>query len=252
MPRCQRTFHRLTHRHATAGSGAAHWTCAHCPDAETYEAVCEPDLLDYLEQARVYCADRFGPSPDGQRPTLLLRGLRPECVYEPEDRRYEIYLQRGSDGWQLRLQIGHEMFHRACSRGRIFHWTHEMLACLTSVRLLRRAGMEPYAARMERDWLVEAGSLGVSEMLRLDLWTLSSYPPGFYGRAFATGAALTQAVGWDNLRRLARCASAGNAPDVDGWLASLPPELAARARRVLGCDTGFRAAAAGTDTGSGE
>ncbi len=163
-----------------------------------------------------------------------------------------MYLQRDSDGWQVRLQIGHEMFHRACSGGRIFHWTHEMLGCLGSVRLLRRQGLESYARTVEQDWLLEANKLSLPAMRAVDLWTLSRYPPGFYGRAFATGAALARALGWENLCPLARCLSPAGAPDVDGWLARLPPGLAASARAVLGGEGDGPGAGAGTNDAGGE
>ena len=142
MPRCQRTFRRLSERRPATGGGGVCWICPHCPDHEVYATVQEADLLDWACRAEREGGRDFAVAPDAARPTLLLRGLHPECVYEPADRRYEIYLKDGSDPWQLRLQIAHEMFHRLCSRGRIFHWTHEMLACLFAVRLLGRHGYE--------------------------------------------------------------------------------------------------------------
>lgn len=236
MPRCQITFQRLPASVTDPASGAARWACPHCPDAEVYETVRDPDLTQYAALAYSACAADFGKPSDAQRPTLLLWGLRPECVLEPSDRRYDLYLQRGSDPYQARLQIGHEMFHRVASGGGLVcHWTHEMLACLVSVRLLRRHGSAAYAEQMEREYREQAQLLSVADMLRADPWTDAAYPPGFYGRAYAVGEALIQAVGWDRLRRLARCCrSPAGAPDVQDWIASLPtPALQEAARASL-------------------
>ncbi len=233
MPRCQRTFYRLAEGRLVAGTGIRQWTCRHCADAEVYETIRDPDLIQYRDLAYAYCAEQFGPPADRDRPTILLLGLRPECVHEAQERHYDLYLQRGSDPLQIRLQIGHEMFHRACSQGRIFHWTHEMLACMTSVRLLRRCGSGEYAQKREREWLAEACLLPLSDMLSTDLWTANPYPAGFYGRAYATGVMLAQAIGWSHLRRLARSLSPGGLPDVAGWLERLPPDLRAKAAAIM-------------------
>jgi hypothetical protein len=180
------------------------------------------------------------PSGEATWPTLLVLGLRPECVREADEKRYDLYLQRGSDPWQLRLQIGHEMFHRVCSQGRVFHWTHEMFACLVSVRLLRRFGLSDYAERREREWEVEADLLSVAALQGTDLWTATPYPPGFYGRAYVTGARLVEAVGWRHLCPLAARARTvttselgAATPVLDAWLATLPDQARGRAGAVL-------------------
>lgn len=237
MPRCQRTFRRLPDTRPS-GTGAevgppGCWTCPHCPEArETYEVVRDPDLLQYARLAEDAACAEFGRPGDFARPVLLLYGLRPECVLEPGDRRYEIYLQRDSDPLQFRLQIGHEMFHRVCSQGRIFHWTHEMLACLFSVRLLRRQGFTEYAAQMACQYRAEAEGFPLHGLCAADLWTMAVYPEGFYGRAYVTGCALEAAAGWPALCRLAR-APGGAAPNIAAWLAGLPAERREAARDAL-------------------
>jgi hypothetical protein len=177
MPRCQRTFYGLGEGRVAAGVGSRRWVCGHCPDAETYETVRDPDLLNYAARSFRRCAQWFGAPGDAARPTVLVLGLRPECVHEPGERRYDLYLQRDTDPWQMRLQIGHEMFHRVCSQGRIFHWTHEMLACLVSVRLLREHGLNDYAGQTERQWLAEAPRLSPAALRAVDLWATPAYPP---------------------------------------------------------------------------
>jgi hypothetical protein len=233
MPRCQRTFRRLGPGETLPGSGAARWTCPFCPEAEVYEAVRDPDLLHYAHLAEASCRADFGDPTDAGRSTLLLFGLRPECVREPEDRRYDLYLQRGSDAFQLRLQIGHEMFHRVCSQGRVFHWTHEMFACLVSVRLLRRHGSDAYAAQIEREYEAQAERLPLPAMQAADL-SAPPYPEGLYGRAYVTGRALAEAVGWPPLCRLAHMRKGTDIPDVAGWLKGLPPAESEQAGAILG------------------
>jgi len=184
--------------------------------------VTETDLLQYARAAEELCCAEFSSPNDRSRGTLLLYGLRPECVLENADRRYDIYLQNGSDALQLRLQIGHEVFHRICSQGRIFHWTHELLACLFSVRMLRRQGFDAYAAQTAREYQHEAQALPLAAFLTADLWSLSTYPDGYYGRAYTTGLRLEEAVGWRSLRSLARAPLGPNGePDISVWLATL-------------------------------
>ena len=232
MPRCQRTFRRLGPGAVVPGSGDGRWCCPYCEDAEAYATVGDADLLHYAALAETACQRDFGKPSDHQRPTLFLWGLRPECVLEPSDRRYEIYLQRGSDPFQTRLQIGHEIFHRTCSQGRIFHWTHEMLACLVSVRLLRRHGGSDYAAVIEAEYALQAKQMSFAQMVAVDL-SQGPYPVGLYGRAYITGAALIEAVGWDRLRRLGRCLNSRGAPDVAAWQARLPRGEALRVFALL-------------------
>lgn len=235
MPRCQRIFKNLGEGTVTpGGSGARRWLCPHCPDNEAYETVTDADLLSYAALAFSTCERDFGPPHDSSHATLLILGLRPECVLEPADRRYDLYLQRGSDSFQLRLQIGHEMFHRVCSRGRIFHWTHEMLACLCAVRLLRRCGAQEYAEETARRYEAAAQELTLAEMTALDLWAAPSHPPGFYGRAFVTGAQLEQAAGGSALGRLARCLDSTGTPDISAWLSQLSANARADCERILG------------------
>jgi hypothetical protein len=237
MPRCQRTFQRLASGEALPGRGGTRWICPYCPDAEHYEAICAPDLLYYTSLAEAACRTDFGTPSDSTRSLLLLYGLRPECVLEAADRRYDIYLQHDSDPFQLRLQIGHEMFHRFCSQGRVFHWTHEMLACLVSVRLLRRHGMEEYAAQVEREYENQAQQLSVTEMRCADL-TAPPYPTGLYGRAYVTGQHLVEAVGWPALCRLARLPERGGIPDLEKWREKLSLTEAERADTILGITWG--------------
>ena len=233
MPRCQRTFRYLGDGSVTPGAGVGTWICPHCPDHENYSTVRDADLLAYGTFAQNGAAADFGAPADAKRPVVFLWGVRPECVYEPEERHYEIYLASHSDPWQARLQTGHEVFHRVAGEGNVFHWTHEMLACLFSVRLLKRSGFAEYAERITAQYDGEARECPLATLLRSDPWRDAAYPPGYYGRAFATGAALKRVVGYAALCRLARTQDHGGNPDVRAWLESLPPAEQNAAECVL-------------------
>ena len=215
MPRCQRTFRKLT----ASTAGSATFPCPYCPEQETYETVQAADLLNYAALAYAACVRDFGAPDDGACPTLLIFGIAPECVFEPSERQYNLYLRHDAEPFQARLQIGHEMFHRVCSQGRVFHWTHEMLACLFSVRLLRQSGGEEYAAQMEQEYFTLAAQCSFQEMVTADL-SRPPYPVGLYGRAYQTGVEWERTHGWPALCSLPRCLTPANRPDVVAWLAN--------------------------------
>jgi hypothetical protein len=240
MPRCQRTFRRLPSESASGAQGRR-WVCPFCESGEVYELVDAPELLEYADFARTQLTEDFGKPPDAARPTRLLHGLRPECVLEPSENCYDLYLFRDADTLQARLQIGHEMFHRIGSRGRIFDWTHEMLACVASVRLLDRRGFAEYAAVMRAAYRRDAESVSLSALLDADLTRpgeVAALGAGLYGRAFVTGVALTDTVGWPALCRLARPTGRRGLPDLAAWAASLPENSRPSTRDILGITSG--------------
>ncbi len=221
------------------GVGTMRWTCSHCADRELYETLRDGDLLHFANLALNQAVRDFGSPQDVKRPVLFLTGLHPECVREPDDKRYDIYLQSGSDAFQMRLQIGHEIFHRVCSEGRIFHWTHEMLACVFSVRLLRQHNLIAYAETVENQFAEQARLLTVEQIQAAPLHAgLTGYLPGLYGRAYQMGRSLEGAVGWPALCKLARHNTREGAqppaPDVAGWLETLPVQEKRAARAILG------------------
>lgn len=230
MPRCQRTFRYLT----TGERGQ--WRCPHCPEAETYTVVRDRKLWEYARFAQRQAVSDFGAPTDAAFRFLLLEGLRPECVREPADRRYDLYLAANSDSLQKRLQIGHEMFHRVAGEGNIFHWTHEMLACWFSVRLLRCAGYAEYAVVMEQAYQAQAADCNLATLCTFAAWETAVLPPGYYGRSFVAGQMLEDAVGRMALCRLARTHSSfGTEPDMALWVQSLneSERIAVRARLSL-------------------
>lgn len=211
MPRCQRTLRLLE-----GTTGATSWVCPFCTDGERYALVTDADLLGYQAFAYAAAVRDFGCPADARLPLRLIAGLAPECVRTPPPRGYDLYLSHDADPLQHRLQIGHEMFHRVCSQGQIFHWAHEMMACVFSVRLLRASGYDNYATQMDTLYYLQAEQLSLEGMLTADV-TVPPYPPGLYGRAYATGIALTNRIGWEALCRHV-------APDKQGQ--AIPPHSA--------------------------
>lgn len=222
MPRCQNTFRSLGSGTTAPGVGVGVWVCPYCENREVYSTVRDPALLSYADTARSVAVRDFSAPSDPATPTLLLFGTRPECVYEPASKSYDIYLATGSDPWQSRLQIGHELFHRVAGEGRVFHWTHEMLACLFAVRLLRRTGFGDYGARIAAQYALEADTCPPALFFGTDPWSDAAYPPGYYGRAFMTGITLQDDVGYPALCRLARTMNRAGVPDVARWRDALP------------------------------
>lgn len=216
MPRCQRTFRRLDSRGADR-SGS--WVCPICKEQETYQKIYAPDLRQYAAAAEASCRDFFQIPEDGRRADLYL-GLFPECVFEPEGRRYDIYLQHDSDSYQLRLQIGHEIFHRVCSQGTIYHWTHEMFACLFSVWFLGEAGFVEYKEQMDQRYILEAADMSLPALTGVN-FSVAPYPRGAYGRAYVTGKTLDAIVGREKLAQLVRCLDRAGNPDPRQWINSL-------------------------------
>ncbi len=229
MPRCQRTF-----RYLGDGQDSATWVCSHCGEQEAYIAIRDPDLLAYAAFAQRICGADFGEPSDADCPVFLWRGIRPECVYEPVDGCYEIYLKVNSDPLTTWLQLGHEIFHRVAGEGRVFHWTHEMFACLISVRLLNQRGFTEYADLVTERYQAESRLCSFTQLVRADPWSGASYPDGYYGRAFVVGIELCQAVGYRALCLLARLLNHAAVPDVPAWLESLPLTERNAAKFVLG------------------
>ncbi|MBC8143909.1 MAG: hypothetical protein H7Y38_20950 [Armatimonadetes bacterium] len=222
MPRCQNSFRPLGVGTTAPGAGVGVWMCQHCEAHETYSTVRDPALLSYAATAKNAAVLDFSAPSDPASPTLLIWGTRPECVYEPASRSYDIYLATDSDPWQARLQIGHELFHRVAGEGRVFHWTHEMLACVFAVRLLRRTGFGEYGSRIAAQYAVEAETCPLPALLDANPWGDAAYPSGYYGRAFVTGIALQTVVGYAALCRLARLLCHAGVPDIAAWRETLP------------------------------
>ncbi len=67
----------------------------------------------------------------------------------------------------------------------------------------------------------------------------SQYPEGLYGRAFVTGRALIDAIGWRSVKGLVHTVDAAGQPSVAAWLSTLDVPERRAAVEVLGRDSGL-------------
>lgn len=168
---------------------------------------------------------------DLPRPIRLIWGSQPEYRPATTGRGGVLLMQEGSDWWQIRYQLGHEIFHWVCTPGRLFHWVHEMFAVEMSLRGMQAIGEHDYVREIRQRLASEATELAYREMQALSLEP--PYPTGLYGRAWITGRDLQAAVGWNRLKPLAAMFRAGE-PDMAGWFETLSPEERLQVTAVIG------------------
>lgn len=137
------------------------------------------------------------------------------------------------------MDIGHEVYHRVtmCRNGmRRELWVDEMLACLSSYKILRSIGMDTYAFATEQACLERQHSrLNVHTLrqIRLKRNVLSGmqrhpYPTDFRVHVTNLGQALLSIVGWDQLSNLAF------STNLNEWKESLTKEQQSSVYYVLG------------------
>lgn len=203
--------------------------CVWCEDHETYERLGpEHEGWVHVQAAAAICRTEFAVPYDGRYVEVWL-GDHPETVFESHLDRYNVYLARDSDRWQLMYSGSHEAFHRVCSGGRNSpNWVDEMFAVLFSLGYLERIGEAAHADRNRAHLMRQATQHTFEEM------TADPMPDGIYGRAYLVGQELIEATGWEALKTLAATRAADGQPDTGRWLDSLAPAARARAAAVLG------------------
>jgi hypothetical protein len=203
--------------------------CPWCREHETYLRVAASGAAALVVASAVaLCRREFGVDDDGIKTAVWL-GQGPETVYESKIQRYNIYLARDSDPWQLRYSAGHEPFHRVCSPGVGGHWGDELFAVLFSLVFLKSIGEKAHAERNERELINEA-----DVCCPQDFFSYSGGPlPGMYGRAFLVGRDLLSVVGRESAQRLAVTRGIDGRVDADAWLAGLPSPQRALVPSIL-------------------
>lgn len=157
-----------------------------------------------------------------------------------------IALVAGSTVYQERWQLGHEAFHAVWDR-HVFHWTHEAMACLTTLRRVEQWN-STYALTSAESAVRAAQGFTVAD-LRSHPVPDSPNPEAFYGRALLVGIELEELVGLgalaDLVHQIANSPCAEHVcPDTCGvnekdhlareWVDQLPN--AAEVRQALGYD----------------
>jgi hypothetical protein len=215
---------------------------------EVPEIITDPELLAFGDHCVDVCAREFNRCTDTWPRRFEVWSETAQPQFRAREGR--IILKQGCNWWQLRSQVGHEVFHWLCTPGSedIFHWTHEVLAQEMSIRCIRSAtivpppphdkfrdgrpyGVDDYADEAEAEYRREAISTSLEKMLTTEL-----VPPYEWvrGRAFVVGRKLATEVGWEQLKRVATYFDEAGKPDVRRWLRDLPRPDRRRATRVLG------------------
>lgn len=209
MPQCQHSY-----RYIDAANESGDWVCPGweatvdnpgCAGGEVYR----PDtsgLGKYVSTACKFYSKKLNVPASIPPRRLVLLGVRPQ-VMEERDGSFTIYLEDGTDYWQLRSQAGHEAFHMVATPMSTFHWLHEGLAEYASWRLMERSG-DPntrdahveHAAKMYAEH--REGASGCSRALMQSVDKIG-YPPHFYDQAFMTVQELLGVVEWKDLMSIA-------------------------------------------------
>jgi hypothetical protein len=212
------------------------------------EIITDPELLAYAAHCVDVSAREFNRQPDAwPRPFEIWANAAQPQFRVREGR---IILKQGCNWWQLRSQVGHEVFHWLCTPGSddIYHWTHEMLAQEMSIRCIRSAGIVPppphdkfpdgraygvddYADEDEAEYRRESVATSLEKMLTTEL-----VPPYEWvrGRAFLAGRKLAAETSWEQLKTIATYFDEAGRPDVRHWLRDLPRPDRRRVTRFLG------------------
>jgi hypothetical protein len=196
-------------------------------------ALLDEDVQAFMAEQSRRTAEEFGQELGPSSPPLLEWGNRAEFRPVTADGVPRIFVKRRyADWWRIRYQIAHELFHWLCTPPGTFHWTHELFAVETAVRAMQELGEHDYV-RKETDRLAaEAELLSLGAMLVTPFGDLP--PAGLYGRAWVTGRALVDAIGWERLKPLARSFDEQGKPDVVAWIRALERPKRTAVEGVLG------------------
>jgi hypothetical protein len=193
----------------------------------------DEDVKMFMAEQSRRTAEEFGQELGPSSPPLLEWGNRAEFRPVTADGIPRIFVKRRyADWWRIRYQIAHELFHWLCTPPGTFHWTHELFAVEMAVRAMQELGEHDYVRRETERLAAEAELLSVSTMLVTPFGDVS--PAGLYGRAWVTGRALIDVIGWERLKSLARSFDEDGRPDVANWVRALPQRGRAGVEGVLG------------------
>jgi hypothetical protein len=200
----------------------------------------DDDVMAFLAERGRVTAVEFGKEL-GEQPLLEWGdGIQFQAI-TADGRPRIIIVREYTDWWRIRYQVAHEVFHWVCSPPQTHHWTHEMLAVEMAVRAMNEIGEHDYAQRSIDSLLEQAKLLPLETMLVTPL--VSNDPPGLYshpgiyGRAWLTGRQLSDAVGWELVKRLADSFGPDGKPSLRKWVLLLPASDRQKVEAVLGTPT---------------
>ena len=196
-------------------------------------ALLDEDVKAFMAEQSRRTAQEFGQELGPSSPPLLEWGNRAEFRPVTADGLPRIFVKRRyADWWRIRYQIAHELFHWLCTPPGIFHWTHELFAVEMAVRAMQELGEHDYVRRETKRLAAEAELLSLNAML---VTPFGDVPlAGVYGRAWVTGRALMDAIGWEGLKPLARSYDEHGKPDVAAWVRALERPKRTAVEGVLG------------------
>jgi hypothetical protein len=193
----------------------------------------DADVKAFMDEQSQRTVQAFGCEKEASVLPLLEWGSKAEFRPVTADGVPRIFVKRRyADWWRIRYQIAHELFHWLCTPPGTFHWTHELFAVEMAVRAMEELGEHDYVRRETERLAAEAELLSLSAMLVTPFGDVS--PAGLYGRAWVTGRALIDVIGWERLKSLARSFDEHGRPDVAEWVRALPQRRRAGVEGVLG------------------
>lgn len=201
----------------------------------------DPELRAFADRACAHCVAWFGQPVDPKKPYVLARGgKRSWCSYGPRCYRLVISDRCKTRGQRL-AAVAHEMYHRVSwlSGGiRRYQsgqaWLEELLACQACDWVLEEEGIS-YAVTRRDGYLQQPERINTRRLRTFDSllfrfclnWEII-YPKHFYASVTRLGYALHELVGREHLSRL------GQSRSLKAWVESLPPDLQAPIRTILG------------------
>src|SRR5579871_6829573 len=173
---------------------------------------------DQLNEFAAYCFETyvgwFGPQQGPQWPYEIVFGPSNMCLRNCILRRYEIVIMKSYEtNKQKFASIAHEMYHCVTkNRSSLirFLWVDEMMAFVTSQRILRQRGYHDYADLRLKVAIESPDCMDILALkkakARKTMFQII-YPDGFAAGVNTLGAELEKLVGWEAMTRLIQCIS---------------------------------------------
>jgi hypothetical protein len=229
VPQCQHSYVFLREDIDRRADGT--WTCpgppwTPCTEGEIYDESVPEWCGAYFERSMrlvEQLSQRTRKNPASSH--LVLFGVRPQTMHEGNHAdRYCIYIASGSNDDQIRYQLGHEAVHRLNSPPHTRHWTHEMVAELFTIEMLRREGHGFYAHLIHLSSMSNH-DVDFEPLCHAAHWdaSVASYAAAY---RLAVDLSNREEIGTAKLwELLGTNVDVEGVPDVGAWLAGLPENV---------------------------